>query len=172
MVIGHRRAIAGQQRPCSITSPRTQRCATDGGRNARSKAPTTFIRCGRLDAVKLRKHRTCHPRRTRALLFPRKFYRQKWSPPAAAFALAIAIAFVRELQTATLRIILKATSQPPSTVGTAFGPAGAGGPDRLGPFAARERQFLIVRVVAPGRRLSFGGYDWHSSHQNADKQVY
>ena len=32
MVIGRRRAIAGQQRPCSITSPRTQRCATDGGR--------------------------------------------------------------------------------------------------------------------------------------------
>lgn len=138
----------------------------------RSRVTSVWVISGH-DAFNVRS--ALHPKSqkfglTRALLFPRKFYRKKWPAPTAAFALAIAITFVRELQTATLRIFLKATSQPPSTVGTAFGPAGAGGPDRICPLAAREWQFLIVRVVAPGRRLSFGGRDWRSSYQNADKQ--
>ena len=44
----------------------------------------------------------------KSALFPGEFDREEWTASGAAFALAMAIAFVSELQTAALRIFFKA----------------------------------------------------------------
>jgi hypothetical protein len=64
-----------------------------------------------------------------APLFPRELGRKKWTARGPAFALAIAITFIGELQTAALSIFLKATGHPPSAIGPTLGPAGARRPD-------------------------------------------
>jgi hypothetical protein len=83
-------------------------------------------------------------------LIPRKFERKQRTTPGAASALAIAIAFVGELQAATLRIFFKAASQAPSTVGATVAPAPVRRPDRFRALAARKRRLGAVRIVPPG----------------------
>src|SRR5262249_58431920 len=94
-------------------------------------------------------------RKVPAGLIPREFDRKQRAASGAASALAIAIAFVGDLQAAPLRIFFKAASQTPGAIGATVHPAPVRGPDRCGALAARKRQLRTVRVVAPGRIPAF-----------------
>ena len=103
-------------------------------------------------------------------LVPRKFDWKKWPAHGAAFALAITVAFVRELHTSPLRILVQATGQPPRTKRSAFTPAMTRGPDRFRALQAGKRQVRAVSVVTPRQHLFFGGQSKTRRRQNTDKK--
>src|SRR5690242_11924839 len=88
-------------------------------------------------------------------LLPGQFKRQKRPGARTTLALAIAIAFVGELQTKTLRILLQAPGHAPSAIGTALLPAAVRSPNRLRALTARKWELRTVGVIAPGRRFAF-----------------
>ena len=98
-------------------------------------------------------------------LFPWKFERQKRTGVRSALSLTIAVAFVGELQAKALRILLQAARHSPGAIGTALPPAPIGGPDRLSPLAARERQLSIVRVISPRRHATVAGVCRADAHR-------
>jgi hypothetical protein len=82
-------------------------------------------------------------------LFPGKLDRQKRPASGTAFALAISLAFVSELQATALRILLEAAGHAPGAIGATFSPTRARSPYRVRALAAREWAVLVVCIVAP-----------------------
>jgi hypothetical protein len=102
--------------------------------------------------------------------------RQQRAARRAALALAIAVAGVAEREAMALGIVCETNSQAPGAMRAAIAPAGVRGPDRVRAFAARKRQCVFGRVVAPddraagGRRIRGAGGHKARQQQNCAQQ--